>query len=95
MGNSKISKTMKATKKLTFLFSLFMLVSSVYGQSSKRLKEFSSDNSVYIEELYTFILTGSASEDTKKLMKKFNKMWDGKTFSSDKKSSIISNLIVV
>ena len=81
---------MKATKKLTFLFSLFMLVSSVYGQSSKRLKEFSNDNSVYIEELNTFILTGSASEDTKKLMKKFNKMWDGKTFSSDKKSSIIS-----
>ena len=34
-------------------------------------------------------MTGSASEDTKKMMKKFSKMWEGKTFSSDKKSSII------
>ena len=37
----------------------------------------------------TFMLTGSASEYTKKMMKKFSKMWEGNTFSSDKKSSII------
>ena len=80
---------MKAIKNLTFLCALLLFVSAVHGQSSKRLKQFSDDNSIYIEELNTFMLNGSASEDTKKMMKKFNKLWDGKTFTSDKKVSII------
>ena len=80
---------MKAIKKLTFLLSFFILASSVYAQSNKRLRAFTDDNKVFLEEINTFMLTGSASEDTKKMMKKFSKMWEGKTFSSDKKSSII------
>ncbi|MEC8274030.1 MAG: hypothetical protein VXZ76_04255, partial [Bacteroidota bacterium] len=80
---------MKAIKKLTFLLSFFILASSIYAQSNKRLRAFTDDNKVFLEEINTFMLTGSASEDTKKMMKKFSKMWEGKTFSSDKKSSII------
>ena len=80
---------MKAIKKLTFLLSFFILLSSVCAQSNKRLRTFTDDNKVFLEEINTFMLTGSASEDTKKMMKKFSKMWEGKTFSSDKKSSII------
>ncbi len=80
---------MKAIKKLTFLLSFFILVSSVYAQSNKRLRAFTDDNKVFLEEINTFMLTGSASEYTKKMMKKFSKMWKGNTFSSDKKSSII------
>ena len=80
---------MNVIKKLTFLLSFFILVSSVYAQSNKRLRAFTDDNKVFLEEINTFMLTGSASEDTKKMMKKFSKMWQGKTFSSDKKSSII------
>ena len=81
---------MKAIKKLTFLLSFFILVSSVYAQSNNRLKTFSDDNKIFLEEVNTFMLTGSASLETKKMMKKFSKMWEGKTFSLDKKSSIIN-----
>ena len=80
---------MKAIKKLTLLFSLLILTSSLCAQSGKRLKAFSDDNTTYIEELNTFMLSGSSSEDTKKMMKKFTKSWEGKTFSSDKKATII------
>ena len=80
---------MKAIKQLTLLFSLLILTSSLCAQSGKRLKAFSDDNTTYIEELNTFMLSGSSSEDTKKMMKKFTKSWEGKTFSSDKKATII------
>ena len=80
---------MKAIKKLTLLFYLLILTSSLCAQSGKRLKAFSDDNTTYIEELNTFMLSGSSSEDTKKMMKKFTKSWEGKTFSSDKKATII------
>ena len=78
---------MKAIKKLTFYF-LFHFSILVYAQSNKRLRAFTDDNKVFLEEINTFMLTGSASEDTK-MMKKFSKMWACNTFSSDKKSSII------
>ena len=81
---------MKAIKKLSFLLSFFILVSSVYAQSNNRLKTFSDDNKIFLEEVNNFMLTGSASVETKKIMKKFFKMWEGKTFSLDKKSSIIN-----
>ena len=80
---------MKAIIKLTLLLSFFILVSSVYAQSNKRLRAFTDDNKVFLEEINNFMLTGSASEDIKKMMKKFSKMWEGNTFSLDKKSSII------
>ena len=64
------SKTMKAIKKLTFLLSILILVSSVFAQSNQRLKVFSDDYKVFLEEINSFMSTGSASEDTKKMMKK-------------------------
>ena len=51
---------MKAIKKLTLLFSLLILTSSLCAQSGKRLKAFSDDNTTYIEELNTFMLSGSS-----------------------------------
>lgn len=80
---------MKAIKKLTFLLSFLILASSVFAQSNQRLKVFSDDYKVFLEEINSFMSTGSSSDDTKKIMKNFSKMWQGKTFSSDKKSSII------
>ncbi len=81
---------MKAIVQLTFLLSFFILVSSVYAQSNKRLKEFDNDNEIFLDEINGFMLTSSASLETKKMMKNFSKMWKGNTFSPDKKSSIIN-----
>ena len=81
---------MKAIVQLTFLLSFFILVSSVYAQSNNRLKEFDNDNEIFLDEINGFMLTGSASLETKKMMKNFSKMWKDNTFSSDKKSSIIN-----
>ena len=66
--------------KTNFSIIIFILVSSVYAQSNKRLRAFTDDNKVFLEEINTFMLTGSASEETKKMMKKFSKMWKGNTF---------------
>ena len=74
---------MKAIKKLTFLLSFLILAFSSYAQSNKRLKAFTDDNKVFLEEINSFMSTGSSSDDTKKIMKNFSKMWQGKTFSSD------------
>ena len=71
---------MKAIKKLTFLLSFLILASSVFAQSNQRLKVFGDDYKVFLEEINSFMSTGSSSDDTKKIMK---------NFSSDKKSSII------
>lgn len=76
-------------KKISILLTFVILSSIVYAQSNKRLKEFSKEHSVYIEELNTFMLSGSASEDTKKMMKKLTKLWNGSTFSTDKKEILV------
>ncbi len=76
-------------KKLSILLSFVFLANLSFGQSNKRLKEFSKDHTIYIEELNTFMLSGSASEDTKKMMKMITKLWKGSTFSTDKKEILV------
>jgi hypothetical protein len=76
-------------KKLSILLSFVIIANLSFGQSNKRLKEFSKDHTTYIEELNTFMLSGSASEDTKKMMKTITKLWKGSTFSTDKKEILV------
>ena len=65
------------------------------GQVKNRLRVFTEESQVYLEELSDFMLA-SPSEDGKKLMKEFSKMWKGDVFSSDKKKTIyaISNTML-
>lgn len=76
-------------KKLTFLIALLCCFTFSNGQSNKRLKEFSKDFSTYIDELNTFMSTGSPSEYRKKMLKVFSKKWKGSDFSSSNKEVII------
>ena len=82
-------------KKIIIVLCLSLLADSLMGQSKKRLSVFTEDSGVFLEELSDFMLT-SPSEDGKKLMKEFSKMWKGETFSSDKKQKVydISNIML-
>ena len=82
-------------KKIIIILCLSLLVNSVMGQAKKRLRVFTEESGTYLEELSDFMLA-SPSEDGKKLMKEFSKMWKGETFSSDKKQTIydISNTML-
>ena len=46
---------MKAIKKLTFLLSILILASSVFAQSNQRLRVFSDDYKVFLEEINSFM----------------------------------------
>ena len=85
----------KQMKKIIIILCLSLLVNSVMGQAKKRLRVFTEESGTYLEELSDFMLA-SPSEDGKKLMKEFSKMWKGETFSSDKKQTIydISNIML-
>lgn len=79
-------------RKIIIILCLSLLADSVMGQAKKRLREFTKDSETYLEELTDFMLA-SPSEEGKKLMKTFSKLWKGETFSSDKRQTIytISN----
>ena len=85
----------KQMKKIIIVLCLSLLADSLMGQSKKRLSVFTEDSGTYLEELSDFMLA-SPSEDGKKLMKEFSKMWKGETFSSDKKQKVydISNIML-
>lgn len=79
-------------KKIIAILCLSLLAGSVMGQAKKRLREFTKESETYLEELNDFMLA-SPSEEGKKLMNEFGKLWKKETFSSDKKQRIyeISN----
>ena len=82
-------------KKIIIILCLSLLADSVMGQAKKRLRVFTEEPGAYLEELSDFMLS-SPSEDSRKLMKNFSKIWKGETFSSDKKKTIydISNIML-
>ena len=82
-------------KKIIIILCLSLLADSVMGQAKKRLRVFTEEPRAFLEELNDFVLA-SPSEEGKKLMKEFSKMWKGETFSSDKKQTIydISNTML-
>ena len=61
-------------KKYTLVIILCFLVDGVFGQATKQLTQFNTETESYIEELNEFMLV-SPSEDVKKLMKQFSKIW--------------------
>ena len=75
--------------KLILLIFFLIFTTTSFSQSNKRLKEFSKDKAIYIEELNSFMLSGSPSEETKKMMKMITKKWSSSAFSSDKKQTLI------
>ena len=76
-------------KKISFLLLFVLVISTAFSQSNKRLKEFSKDNTEYIDELSTFMLSGSPSEHVKKQMKAFSKKWKNDQFSAFQKEAIV------
>ena len=55
-------------KKVLFLIVIFFASNHTFSQS-KKIKEFSKESKEYIDDINTFMLSGSASEDIKKMMK--------------------------
>ena len=82
-------------KNIIIILCLSLLANNVIGQAKKRLRVFTEESEAYIEELSDFMLT-SPSEDGKKLIKEFSKIWKGESFSSNKKQTIydISNTML-
>ena len=72
-----------------------LLVDGVFGQATKQLTQFSTETESYIEELNEFMLV-SPSEDVKKLMKQFSKIWKEEVLSIEKRQAIydISNTML-
>ena len=82
-------------KKYTLVIILCFLVDGVFGQATKQLTQFSTETESYIEELNEFMLV-SPSEDVKKLMKQFSKIWKEEVLSIEKRQAIydISNTML-
>ena len=76
-------------KHISLLLMFVMVITTAYSQSNKRLKEFSSDHSEYMQQLNSFMLSGSPSEHVKKQMKTFTKKWKDDHFSAFQKETII------
>ena len=82
-------------KKIIIILCFSLLADCVLGQAKKRLRVFTEESGTYLEELSSFMLA-SPSEDGKKLMKEFSKVWKGETFNDEKKQTIydISNIML-
>ena len=82
-------------KRLIYFLFLILISSSISAQSSKKIKSFTEESNVYIEELNTFMLS-SSNEELGKFMKSFSKDWKKGIYSSDKQKSIfdISNALL-
>ncbi|MGC6428784.1 MAG: hypothetical protein ACON4Y_06095 [Flavobacteriales bacterium] len=81
-------------KKLFLLFIVQMIFLNSFAQS-KKIKSFSEQSDIFIEELNTFMLA-TPKEEVKKLMSKFTKDWKKGTYSSLQQNEIyeISNLML-
>ena len=82
-------------KKILFLILIFFTTNYTFSQS-KKIKEFSKESKAYIDDINTFMLSGSPSEDIKKMMKTFSKKWNKDGFSESQKLQIyeVSNLML-
>ena len=82
-------------KLIYFLFFILFISNSISAQSSKKIKSFTEESNVFIDELNTF-MSSSSSEELGKFMKKFSKNWKKGIYSSDKQKGIydISNALL-
>ena len=79
-------------KKIIFLLTV-LFTTSVYSQS-KKIKSFTEESNVFIEELNEFML-GSSSEEVSKFMKGFTKEWKKGIYDGKKKDIYdISNALL-
>ena len=78
-------------KKYSLIIILCFLVDGVFGQATKQLTQFSTETESYIEELNEFMLV-SPSEDVKKLMKQFSKIWKEEVLSIEKDKPFMTYL---
>ena len=76
-------------EKIYAYYNSLFLVDGVFGQATKRLTQFSTETESYIEELNEFMLV-SPSEDVKKLMKQFSKIWHEEVFSTEKRQAFMT-----
>ena len=82
-------------KLIYFLFFILFISNSINAQSSKKIKSFTEESNVFIDELNTF-MSSSSSEELARFMKNFTKNWKKGIYSSDKQKGIydISNALL-
>ena len=81
-------------KKIFYFLFLLFISNSIFSQSSK-IKVFSEESEIFIEELNTF-MSSSSNEEIGKFMKKFSKDWNKGVYGSQNKKAVydISNALL-